>query len=283
MGAKILKPGYFDLARAIQFLRNDPLLFSHPDWLTQEERLAGPSVFVLEDANEISAILCTANEDPDAAWIRFFACQRDGQHQVSFQTLSTESIRELREKGVKTLFCTGAATWFTRLLEERQFSLETQVVTLATTIVSQSAQNFTFDTQQMQPTDLAKVCQLDHQAFSPEWRLNQSSLEHAFANAAIARIGLIGDEIVAYSLTNTVFGIAHLNRLAVLPQMWGSGLGKQMLVDLNLQCAERGITDLTVNTQEDNLRSIALYQRFGFALSGEKLPIYRLELTEIAD
>jgi ribosomal protein S18 acetylase RimI-like enzyme len=48
-----------------------------------------------------------------------------------------------------------------------------------------------------------------------------------------------------------------------------------LLRDLLVQFKRRGALRITVNTQEDNLASIALYERAGFTKTGESFPVYQ--------
>jgi ribosomal-protein-alanine N-acetyltransferase len=269
----------FDLDQALAFLRDNHLNYSHPDWLSQQELLAGPFTYVLKESDEILAMLCTAREDSMAGWVRFFTCLRDGNHRAYFNQLINVSITEHRSKGTQALFSTATTEWFTDLLQSTGFRFDTQVITLATLIDHSATPDLSLTIRAMEMTDLEGVLALDRLAFSPEWRLDQASLEHAFSHSAIATVGVDSNQVIAYSVTNAIFDSGHLNRLAVHPTQWGRGLGEQMLKDLNMRCSEQGITHLTVNTQANNQRSIALYQRAGFRQSGEAMPIYRLGLA----
>jgi L-amino acid N-acyltransferase YncA len=52
------------------------------------------------------------------------------------------------------------------------------------------------------------------------------------------------------------------------------GLGSLIVADLIRRLKDKGIARLTVNTQSDNHASLALYQKMGFVLTGEKFPVY---------
>jgi hypothetical protein len=45
------------------------------------------------------------------------------------------------------------------------------------------------------------------------------------------------------------------------------------------QIAQRPHQRLTVNTQDNNLPSLGLYQKMAFQLTGETFPVYQLELN----
>jgi ribosomal protein S18 acetylase RimI-like enzyme len=51
-----------------------------------------------------------------------------------------------------------------------------------------------------------------------------------------------------------------------------------LLTDLFIQMRKRGLERLTVNTQDDNVISLALYQKTGFIRTGEQFPVFVYEL-----
>jgi ribosomal protein S18 acetylase RimI-like enzyme len=71
----------------------------------------------------------------------------------------------------------------------------------------------------------------------------------------------------------------HLARLAVLPDFQCRGIGYCLLYDLLSQFYRRGARSVTVNTQNDNLASIAVYEKIGFRATGETYPIYQMPLS----
>lgn len=86
--------------------------------------------------------------------------------------------------------------------------------------------------------------------------------------------------LVGYQIsTGGTFG-AHLGRLAVLPQDQGHGIGAALVGELIADMRRRGSSKVTVNTQADNAASLALYSRLGFRLTGEKYPVYTLQVSE---
>jgi ribosomal-protein-alanine N-acetyltransferase len=66
---------------------------------------------------------------------------------------------------------------------------------------------------------------------------------------------------------------AHLTRLAVDPANQGHGIGAQLLHQAIIDVLGRGATRITLNTQEYNLRSQQLYERFGFVNTGYRMPV----------
>ncbi len=56
--------------------------------------------------------------------------------------------------------------------------------------------------------------------------------------------------------------------LLVLQEYWGLGIGSQMIQQCICWCQERGVTQLELEVVAGNIRAVALYQRFGFQISG---------------
>jgi ribosomal protein S18 acetylase RimI-like enzyme len=126
--------------------------------------------------------------------------------------------------------------------------------------------------------DLPAVTRLDVQAFAPLWQNSLPSLQRAFSQAGSATVAWADDQIIGYQIsTKNPFG-AHLARLAVSPAHQGRGLGYALVQDLLRELNQTGIKRLTVNTQNDNLSSLALYQKMGFSPTGERYPVFTYPL-----
>ena len=84
--------------------------------------------------------------------------------------------------------------------------------------------------------------------------------------------------MIGYQLsTGTPIG-AHLARLAVRPELQGRGLGAALVSDLIERIQNNGGTRVTVNTQADNMSSLALYHKLGFRRTGEQYPVYTFQV-----
>jgi len=126
----------------------------------------------------------------------------------------------------------------------------------------------------MQAGDLPVVADLDAAAFTPLWQNPLDALERALPQATSATVAEDDRGLVGYQIsTANPFG-AHLARLAVRPDAQRRGLGSLLVTDLVHRLKNKGVARLTVNTQSDNLASLALYKRMGFVLTGEKFPVY---------
>jgi ribosomal-protein-alanine N-acetyltransferase len=122
------------------------------------------------------------------------------------------------------------------------------------------------------------VEQVDNTAFDPLWRNSLSALRRAFAQAALATVAVIADEIVGYQISTANPLGGHLARLAVLPELHGRGIGQGLVTDMIQKLSQRGIRTISVNTQNDNHISLTLYKKIGFNETGEIFPVYEYDV-----
>ena len=66
--------------------------------------------------------------------------------------------------------------------------------------------------------------------------------------------------------------------MTVDPRFQGSGVGTQLLARAFEGYRQKGIQHISLNTQADNQPSQKLYKRFGFQPSGQKFPVWVVNL-----
>jgi ribosomal-protein-alanine N-acetyltransferase len=126
----------------------------------------------------------------------------------------------------------------------------------------------------MEPEDLAAVAGIDQEAFEPIWQNSLSQVEQAYEQSAIATVAEWENAIVGFQISTVNMFAAHLARLAVNPALQGRQIGTTLLSDLVQRCRSERLWQITINTQDDNHASLALYQRTGWTLTGERFPVY---------
>lgn len=67
---------------------------------------------------------------------------------------------------------------------------------------------------------------------------------------------------------------AHINNLAVRPELRGRGLGTQLLAAVIAEAAHLGASALTLEVRASNAPAIQLYQRAGFKKVGDRKNYY---------
>jgi len=131
----------------------------------------------------------------------------------------------------------------------------------------------------MTEADLPRVAAVDADAFVPLWQNPLSMLKQAYSRAVIATVAESTDGIVGYQIsTDSPFG-AHLARLAVHSRMQQRGIASALIGNLITELLAKEISQLSVNTQSRNERSIALYTKNGFRCTEEEYPLYSFQIN----
>lgn len=109
------------------------------------------------------------------------------------------------------------------------------------------------------------VLRVDSAAFDDFWRFDTTALREAL-DATPHRLLRVDSTSRpnGYALSGVARSRAYLQRLAVHPDAQGGGLGAALLLDALRWMRWRGADEVFVNTQEDNARALALYERHGF-------------------
>lgn len=255
----------------------------HLDWREPVDWLGHHPYLVAEkDKNLLAALACPP--DPvGVAWIRLFAARSRLPIQAVWEALWSQARRQLRQLGqfieVSAIPLQG---WFRNLLEATQFYCRQHVVVLAWKgeDLPRKEHPISPAIRFMDENDLPGVEEVDSEAFSDIWRMSLDSLRLAYRQAAIARVVEIGREIVAYQICTNTSGGGHLARLAVKPQYQGEGIGYALVLDALAQFERRGVSNVTVNTQDHNSASLKLYRKAGFQPTGEVHPVYQFKIEK---
>ncbi len=90
---------------------------------------------------------------------------------------------------------------------------------------------------------------------------------HAAGSMVGVAAGLVGRE--DRGAGPIIPGLCHISMVAVLPEHWGRGVGKQLLRSLLELGHDRGYERFQLFTHADNIRARRLYEGLGFALTGK--------------
>lgn len=121
--------------------------------------------------------------------------------------------------------------------------------------------------------DRTAVLDLDARAFDTFWRLDEVGLDEALSATPHSRFRVATivpsvtqetETVVGYAITGRAGRRGYLQRLAVDPEAQRSGIGSALVIDA-LRWLKRWRTERAmVNTQLQNERALALYERLGF-------------------
>ncbi len=264
---------------------SDLILFSshvhrHLDWRTPLDWLGCSPYWVLEERGHlVGALACPP--DPDSiSWIRLFVFATHLSGPSVWRLLWNAARDELAGSSGATAAVIATQPWFDQILIDSGYNLDGHITLLEwnNQFIAPTPIPDNIKLRAMTPDDLPRVVEVDSAAFEPLWRNSFAALSKAYSQASYASIAEDASDMLGYQLsTGTSLG-AHLARLAVRPEAQGRGLGAALVGDLMRQMQKNGGSRLTVNTQEDNEASLALYHRIGFRRTGEQFPVYTFEV-----
>lgn len=252
----------------------------HLDWRTPLDWLGSENYWVLEDERRITAALACSQDPPGIAWLRLFTHASYLSGPEAWAPLWAAVRTEIQSQGKATVGVIALHGWLQDILRENNFQLKQHIVMLEW--FDQTIDLFPVPkdiiVRKMITDDLEQVVETDASAFVPLWRNSYSALQKALSQAIFATVAEKDRQVIGYQLSTPNPLGAHLARLAVRKEAQGQGLGQALLADLFIQLRKRGLGHLTVNTQDDNSTSLALYQKTGFRRTGEDFPVFVYEL-----
>jgi ribosomal protein S18 acetylase RimI-like enzyme len=128
--------------------------------------------------------------------------------------------------------------------------------------------------------DRAAVLAVDAAAFAPFWQLDDDGLTEALTATPTSAFRVAGNaDPCGYAIWGRAGQRGYLQRLAVRPADEGHGVGSALVVDGLRWLRRRRAARALVNTQETNLRALALYEHLGFRRQREGLAVLRLDLA----
>jgi len=255
----------------------------HLDWQSLPNLLADPLTrcWVVKQDKSIQVLVGAtlqklAQVPPKVAWLRLILPSAYD----SILDRAWEALRaDLAESGIQQVGLLAVDGWVERLATRWRFEHTNSVVTLersSGTIPPRVASPLRI--RDVVPADLAMIEHVDAAAFHPLWHHNRAALEAAHPQSATFTVIELQGSILGYQLSTWYIDTGHLARLAVKPEAQGKGLGKVLVGEMLRFFEERGITRITVNTQEDNLVSQKLYTSLGFHFTGHRVPVWTLSI-----
>ena len=266
-----------DQQRLTNLMHFEIWVHRHLDWRSALEWIGyEPYLIAEKDGDLVAALACPADTQ-EAAWIRLFASSSDISPSEAWNYLWPVAYQLILRIKAGPVSAIALHNWFGKLMEESGFGVVNHVVMLQwePQNLPSGSKMQSMTIRDMRAVDLSAIESLDHLAFLPVWQNSRDSLELAFKQASIARVVEKRGQILAYQLSTATQQGGHLARLATHPDFQGLGIGYSLVRDLLLQFKRRGASRVTVNTQQDNAASFALYTKAGFTKTGDSYPVYQ--------
>jgi ribosomal protein S18 acetylase RimI-like enzyme len=258
-----------------------PHVHRHLDWRSPIDWIGSSPYFVIENGGQVIAALGCPPDPPAVAWVRLFVNSGKIPVKESWMILWERVYKELAGKDQLVVAAIVLQDWFKEILLSSEFTNPQSIVMLERDGGSATGLKppATFPIRAMMPYDLPAVAEVDASAFDHLWKNTLPALEQAYPQSVIATVAEMEGKTIGYQISTRNPNGVHLARLAVRPSVQGHGVGYALVADLIHKAERRGMTHLTVNTQSDNSASLALYQRMGFNETGERYPVYQLQVS----
>ena len=251
----------------------------HLDWFSVYEILGEMPFFIMETDDKPVAALACPPDPPGVSWLRLFAVNDGLDLSQSWTRLWMRAHDEAPRAGANTVVALSTHNWMHDLLRKSGFRQANEVLFMEWSEEQANRLGANeLGIRTMHVRDLEQVERVDRTAFNPVWSLSLRSLKAAHSLASLATVVEQDDQIIAYQISTASALGAHLARLAVLPEFQGSGFGRALVQHVIRIHARRGLHRVSVNTQSDNLRSQDLYRSLGFKATGQRYPLYQIDL-----
>lgn len=268
-----------DIKSVSTFIEDAQLIHRNLDWRSLLQWISEEPFLLKISQKRIQGLFSCAPDIEGMAWIHCFASRYHNNFRETWLELLDIAREHPAVKGC--LLCSvGLQEWFNELLYHSGFNILQNIVVLNWNGIAPKELPVSQEIllRPMEIDDLDQVVQVDHQAFAPIWEISQNSLRQAYMQSEHASVAEINDQIVGYELSTANHFSAHLARLAVRPQYMKANIGYSLVRDMLIHFSKRGVKQVSVNTQNDNIASVSLYKKLGFILTDETFPVYILQL-----
>lgn len=266
-----------DILRLIEMAWRIYLRLSPAELRTRLNDLHG---FLAEDRVGLRGFLVIEPYQPDTVLIVAAGLRDTWSVEPYLDLLLPEIERAALSTHSTAIMHVGSFTWLVEGLRRRGFETHDWIV-----IYERSGQSPPPQPDQnpaqictAHTSDLEALTRLDNLTFDYIWHMSTRHLREALANAVSFAVAVVDNQIVGYEWSDMYHQHAHLTRLAVHPDFQGQGIGRQLVYRAIVDALAAGANLITLNTPEHNQRSQALYQRFGFVSTGERLPVLKKRL-----
>jgi ribosomal protein S18 acetylase RimI-like enzyme len=264
-----------DSAQISNLVNTAQFFHRHLDWHTPEQWIGHPPFWVIEKKNLIVAALACPPDSTGVCWIRLFISTFEQQPEVTWRELFPKVLGELGQMKVNTLAAIAIQDWFEQILKKNDFDHIQDVVVLRNERTRKDDfKCLEFAIRSATKEDILEITLIDHAAFSPLWQIPEDAIRIALEHPYLATIAERMGRIVGYQISTYSGGNVHLARLAVLPELQNMHIGRGLVSNLLDNCITNHIEQLTVNTQSDNIASLALYKKMGFIPTGDRFPVF---------
>lgn len=248
----------------------------HLDWRPPLDWLGFQPYWLLYQGRQAMSALACPPDPPNVAWIRLFVTTVNLPPTNAWRPLFGKCLEALQDRPEVIIAGLALQRWFGELLTANGFQHSQDIVVLSwnNQLPPERPMPGELRLRPMTPEDLPQVADVDQSAFEPLWRNSLAGVTLAYQQSAYSTIVEKDGQIAGFQISTSTPLATHLARLAVLPSEQRQNIGYALVYDLFDFFRRNGSWQLTVNTQNDNTASLALYKTLGFELTGDSFPIF---------
>jgi ribosomal protein S18 acetylase RimI-like enzyme len=250
----------------------------HLDWHSPMDWLGSqPFWMLVKNQRAVAALACPA-DPPNIAWVRLFAVSSHLRPLSTWNILFQKAFEDYHDNP-NTIFASVALQkWYADLLLDAGFSQHQHIVVLFWQdqfLPTPAPHHPALTIRKMTVQDLETISRIDQTSFELLWQNSLEVIQCSYKQSNYATVAELNGVPVGFQISSSAFESAHLARLAVLPTYQGQAIGHFLVRDLlEYFSVQKGVHRITVNTQNSNLASLALYKKMGFLPSGERFPVF---------
>lgn len=246
----------------------------HLDWLDPMDWLGSQNFLVLEHAGVLRGVFVIPEEPTGVYWLRLFLHSDLTTAEEAWNHFWPAFLKD-RDHKTSPVGAIMLNEAIMPLLHAAGFITNQKIVLLDKILPSEmpkpSMAGLTF--RPMASEDAELVSEVDRESFSAIWQNSAKTLRAGFTQQGMGTLVYFKDVLCGYQLSTLNYSYCHLARLAVSRSYQGRGIGRALLHNLMEQLDRMGIGRLSVNTQSDNMQSLALYRSCGFRLLDVQYPV----------
>ena len=272
-----------DWLRVSWLIETSRRVFTHWGSESLRELLAAPGAVVWQQGRALRGALLTDVRRRHVGDARLLVVHDDADLMQFGAEVLPLAERRLAHRGTGWLSFSSPDDWLLELLVPRGYMLKDRVITYVRQGMDVDARgNPHVVVRHALPEHLPGMLALDAAAFEPFWRLDGDTMRRHLGEDTCVLVAHLGEEVVGYLVAEVWEARAHIVRLGVAPEHQGRGVATRLIAQaLRLMVAPHGepprdtflsrmggVREVTLNTQETNARSRALYERLGFRVTG---------------
>jgi ribosomal-protein-alanine N-acetyltransferase len=268
-----------DRSALLSFTRFEDRVHVHLDWKPVEDWLGAQPFLLAERRRRLVAALACPPDPPDTAWLRLFCAIEELPLEETWDLLWERASAMLRQSGARTMAVLCMDRWVADLCARTPGFEQTHAVVVLSrsrsALRDAPAPRAPVSVRLAHAADREAIIAADQAAFASPWQMSAEVTASALARSDYLTVADLNGQVVGYQLSTPSPAGAHLARLAVLPAHQGQGIGFALVANLIDYYNRRGAREITVNTQDTNTASLAVYHRLGFAPTGATYPVFQ--------